>query len=267
LEIPVTLDIPTLLAGFWATVPEGANYGKIGAAKLSTELVGSAPFLVDVRQTSEVETGGYIIGAINIPIRSLLDNLDKLPGLDAPIVLYDSTGHRGALGMMALRMLGYTNVRNLDGGTSAWAKGGVPFVTGSLPAEPVVRSARIVADESLFTVLNDFLGTLPQGFLSVKSDDLAIELAVHTPILIDVRTQTEWDEGHIEGALPIEFTTFLDNLNQLPADKNANIVIYCSNGHRSALVLGALHLLGYTEVRNLEGGIFAWEYAGLPVAP
>jgi rhodanese-related sulfurtransferase len=266
-EAPVVLDIPTLLTDFWGTVPADKGYGSVGAAKLNEELAETVPFLVDVREPSEIETDGYIEGAVNIPIRTLLQNLDKLPGLDEPIVIYCGSGHRGGLGLMALKMLGYTNVRNLGGGLGAWKKASLPVVTGSQPAAPESISTPIVEDELLFNTLNDFLTNLPEGFSTVKADALNTELADAAPFLVDVRSAEEWNkDGYIEGAVHIPFAEFLDNLDKLPAEKDAAIVIYCASGHRGSMAMLALNLLGYTNVRNLGGGLGAWKGAGLPVA-
>jgi len=88
-EAPVVeaIDFPVLLTDFWASVPADKGYGSVSATKLNEELADKAPFLLDVRETAEVEKDGYIEGAVNIPVRDLLNNLDKLPGLDEPIVV------------------------------------------------------------------------------------------------------------------------------------------------------------------------------------
>ena len=91
------------------------------STNLNTELVENSPFLLDIREVSELETDGYIEVAVNISIRELAMNLDKLPGLDEPIVIYCKSGHRGGIAMAALKLLAYTNVRNLAGGINAWA--------------------------------------------------------------------------------------------------------------------------------------------------
>ena len=265
-EEPVAeLDLPALMADFWASIPADKGFGSVKPATLAEEMADKAPFLIDVREPAELENG-YIEGAVNIPIRDLLQNLDKLPGLDEPIVIYCGSGHRGAFGLMALKMLGYTNVRNLGGGFGAWTKAELPVATDPIAA-PEVISTPIVENEELFNVLNDFLVNLPANFASVKAADLSVELTEsNAPILIDTRSQGEWDAGYIDGATLVEFPTFLDNLDKLPADKDANIVVYCGSGHRGAMAEMAMYLLGYTNVRNLGGGFGAWKTAGLPVA-
>ncbi len=265
-EVPA-FDVSAMLPDFWASIPADKGYGSVSAAKLNEELADKAPFLVDVREVSELEKDGYIEGAINLPIRTLLENLDKLPGLDEPIVVYCGSGHRGGFGMMALKMLGYTNVRNLGGGLDAWKKANLAVVTGTLPEAAAAIGTPIVADEALFTALNNFLTNLPEGFYSIKADALATELAEKSPFLLDVRSQAEWNkDGYIEGAVSIPFPDFLANLDKLPSNKDARIVVYCGSGHRGAMVEMALYLMGYTDVANLGGGLGAWKTASMPVA-
>lgn len=254
------------VGNFWVTTTKSVNFWGITPTNLNSELAGSAPFLVDVRYASEIEESGYIAGAVNIPVRQLLENLDKLPGPTIPIVLYDSTGHRGALGTMALRLLGYTDVRNLVRGVGGWKSSGFPLVTGSLPADPLLLSAGIVPDETMYTTLDAFLDNLPSGAYTIQPGDLAVELTGSAPpLLVDLRLEYEWDDQHISGATRIEFSTLLRSLVQLPEDKNAPIVVYCSDGHRGAMAMMALSLQGYTNIRSLAGGIYAWKAAGLPV--
>jgi len=55
------------------------------------------------------------------------------------------------------------------------------------------------------------------------------------------------------------------NLDKLPADKNAKIILYCRSGRMSTLAAETLVRLGYTNVWNVEGGMGAWETLGLPL--
>jgi len=265
-EILSADEISTQVKEYWTTTTKAEEYWSITPKDLNTEMAGTAPFLVDVRYASEIQESGYIAGAINIPIRQLLENLDKLPGPVIPIVLYDATGHRGALGTMALRMIGYTNVRSLTRGVGGWKSAGLPLVTGSLPAEPLLLSAGIIPNESIYPVMDNFMDNLPEGAFTIQPSDLAVELTGGTPpLLVDLRLDYEWEDQRIGGATRIEFSSLLRNLDQIPADKAAPIVFYCSDGHRSAMAVEALSLLGYTNVRSLGGGIYAWKAAGLPV--
>lgn len=78
-------------------------------------------------RTPDEVAQGYIEGSLPIPIEQLLTSLDQLPDKSAPVVVLCQSGHRGAIGLMALRMLGYTDVRNLGGGLNAWTAAELPL--------------------------------------------------------------------------------------------------------------------------------------------
>ena len=78
-------------------------------------------------------------------------------------------------------------------------------------------------------------------------------------IIIDARTQSEYDEGHIPGAILIpEYEIAQRAENELP-DKNQLILVYCRSGRRSKIAAEELVKLGYTNVKEF-GGIIDWEY-------
>ena len=266
-EVPVVVapDVQAIWSDLVESIPADQGYGTLKVDALNAELADKAPFLIDVRQPSELESDGYIDGAVNIPVRDLLKNMAALPALDDPIVIYCLSGHRGALAMGALKAIGYTNVRNLNGGITAWKKAEFPVVTGGLPAAPVNGTAPIIEDAALFTMIDDYLSALPEGFASTKTDLLNAALANSAPFLLDVRTAPEFDNnGRIDGAVNVPLQDLFANLDKLPA-KDQPMVVYCVSGHRAALATMGLQLLGYTDVKNLGGGINAWKAAQLPI--
>lgn len=269
-EEPVVETGPDALALFTeltASLPADKGYGSVKPAGLNEELVDNPPFILDVREASELEANGFIEGSVNIPVREVLANLDKLPGLDEPIVVTCASGHRGGMVMAALKLLGYTNVRNLNGGLNAWIKAELPVVTGTMPEAPAAISTAIIEDQALYDMLNGFLANLPEGFYSIKADKLAEELAgSDLPTIIDVRSKGEWDkDGYIEGSINLPFSDFFANIDQIPQDKDARIIVLCASGHRGSMVMMGLRLMGYTDVINLNGGLNAWKSAGMPV--
>ncbi len=267
-EEPVVVapDAQALFTALIAELPADKGYGTVPAAKLNEELADKAPFLLDVREAAELEKDGYIEGAVNIPVREVLANLDKLPGLDEPIVIYCASGHRGGMTMAALKLLGYTNVRNLAGGLGAWKKANLAVATGSMPAAPEAISTPIVADQPLFDMLNGFFTAMPDDFYAMKSDKVAEELTSATPpTIVDIRTAEEFGkDGHIEGAVNVAMQEIFNSLDKVPA-KDAPIVINCVSGHRGSIVMMGLRLMGYENVVNLAGGLNAWKAAKLPV--
>jgi len=83
-------------------------------------------------------------------------------------------------------------------------------------------------------------------------------------VILDVRTEEEYIEGHIENALNMDFysETFKQDLDKL--DKNKTYLIYCRSGSRSARALQLMGELGFREVYNMSGGYIAWEQKGFP---
>jgi rhodanese-related sulfurtransferase len=77
--------------------------------------------------------------------------------------------------------------------------------------------------------------------------------------ILDVRTEEEYNTGHIEGALLIPDTEISEKAEEVLTDKSATILLYCRSGRRSALAAADLIELGYTNVYDF-GGIIDWEY-------
>lgn len=78
-------------------------------------------------------------------------------------------------------------------------------------------------------------------------------------ILLDVRTQDEFDEGHIEGAIVIPDTEIADQAEAELTDKESTILVYCRSGRRSKLAAQMLADLDYTNIYEF-GGIIDWPY-------
>jgi rhodanese-related sulfurtransferase len=81
--------------------------------------------------------------------------------------------------------------------------------------------------------------------------------------LLDVREPLEWDAGHIDEAVHIPMGELNARIGEIPRDRP--IVCVCRSGNRSQAVTDALNRAGYTA-HNLEGGMHAWQHAGLPFA-
>ena len=81
--------------------------------------------------------------------------------------------------------------------------------------------------------------------------------------VIDVRNRTEWDAGHLPGALHIPIGYLAERLGEIPRDKP--IVVQCQSGARSAIATSHLQRLGLSDLHDLVGGFVAWESAGQPL--
>jgi rhodanese-related sulfurtransferase len=83
--------------------------------------------------------------------------------------------------------------------------------------------------------------------------------------LVDVREDSEWSRGHLPGATHIGRGVLERDIENLIPDTNADIVLYCGGGYRSALAAAALQKMGYTGVSSMDGGFRGWKAANLPV--
>ena len=78
-------------------------------------------------------------------------------------------------------------------------------------------------------------------------------------VILDVREQDEFDEGHIPGAILIPYTEIENKAEKIIPDKDKQILVYCRSGRRSKIASESLVNLGYTNVKEF-GGIINWEY-------
>ena len=78
-------------------------------------------------------------------------------------------------------------------------------------------------------------------------------------IILDTRTEAEYDEGHIPGAIVIPHDEIADRAEEELPDKDRSILVYCRSGRRSKLAAEALVELGYTNIKEF-GGIIDWPY-------
>jgi rhodanese-related sulfurtransferase len=83
--------------------------------------------------------------------------------------------------------------------------------------------------------------------------------------ILDVRTQSEYDEGHLENAVLIPVTELESRVDEILQYRDTEIIVYCKGGGRSAQASSILDSNNFTKVFNVLGGITAWESAGYPV--
>jgi rhodanese-related sulfurtransferase len=85
------------------------------------------------------------------------------------------------------------------------------------------------------------------------------------PLLVDVRTSSEWDEEHIDAAVNLPLAQLPDRMPELQGDRP--LVVYCTSGYRSAIATSLLRRAGRSDVANLVGGLGAWKSAQLATVP
>ena len=83
---------------------------------------------------------------------------------------------------------------------------------------------------------------------------------------VDVREDTEWSQGHAAGAMHLGKGVIERDIEGLISNKDAEVVLYCGGGYRSALAAEAIQRMGYSRVSSMAGGIKAWRDRGLPMS-
>ena len=248
-----------------------AGYNTIKAPDLLVEMVeDTPPFILDVRSAAELEEQGHIEGAFHIPLDELAQHIDLLRSFDTPIVAYCGSSWRATIAMTALHGMGWTNVRALKVTFADWVADGNPVAEG-IPEEMVLDVAE-VPERLLAPVDTAVVALKDKGWGVKKADDLNLALGDNPDlILMDVRRAEELTEKGVIAvvdqeliALPLE--NFIADSSMWPADKDAEIVVYCGSGHRSTMAMAILLTQGYTNVTSLKGGFGGWAEAGLPVA-
>ena len=92
----------------------------------------------------------------------------------------------------------------------------------------------------------------------MNSDELIDFIELNDAILVDVRTEDEYNSGYIESSLNIDCSSNEFSVNADKLDKNTPIILYCKSGKRSSMSANKISKLGFKEIYNLEGGILEW---------
>jgi hydroxyacylglutathione hydrolase len=186
--------------------------------------------LLDTREPVDYE-GAHVRGAINIGLGgSFATWCGTLLETDRPVVLIAEPG-RELEAATRLGRIGFDSV-------AGYVAGGMEQL-GDAP-ELIERTTRLTAPA------------------------LAEQLASsEPPQVIDVRTEREWQEGRIDGALSMPLSRLSEQISGLPRDRE--VVTYCASGYRSAIANSVLSREGL-RTADLVGGLAAWESARLAVA-
>ena len=98
----------------------------------------------------------------------------------------------------------------------------------------------------------------------VSVDETRRKLETGKATLIDVREESEWAAGHARGAEHMGKGVIERDIEARVPDKNAELILYCGGGFRSALSADSLQKMGYRNVVSMAGGWRAWQEAGAP---
>lgn len=150
--------------------------------------------------------------------------------------------------------------------------GGMQPILGVMLTNPIMKDMIPVAVNPIEALMYDFIGPLVkqstgQEPINISGRDLN-RLIQQTPNLqrIDVRTPTEYAQGHVPGAINIPLQDVNAAIQNNKIDKNKPLIFICQSGARSYMAGLLAITYGYQNVYNLQGGtVGGWIAAGLPV--
>lgn len=126
-------------------------------------------------------------------------------------------------------------------------------------------AARDWINRPVLDAAEEMLAAMPDGYYAIKPMPAAEAMTAEDIFVVDVREPMEFEAEHIAGAKNIPIRKLAALIDTLPKEKGEPIVIYCRTGHRAAIGLSILKMLGYTNVRSISGGLEGWKATGLPV--
>jgi len=98
----------------------------------------------------------------------------------------------------------------------------------------------------------------PQALLKLLDEQRA-------PLLLDVRSKQEYQQGHINGAINISYDLLAEKSGLIDADKDQEIIIYCRSGRRAQVAYQTLQQKGFTQLIMLQGHMNLWQQRQYPL--
>jgi hydroxyacylglutathione hydrolase len=219
----INRDGPTLLGSF--PRPE-----RVAEQQLAG-LMRNGAVVVDTRSAPDF-AAGHIPGTLNIPFnKSFPTWAGSLLPYDRDVYLLVDAVRPDAVGpaLDSLALIGLDRVRGYFGpdALTVWQKDGHPL---------------------------DQVEQLSVDQLAMQRSEM---------LVVDVRGRTEWDAGHVPGAMLIPLAELPERLDEVPRDRP--VAVHCQGGGRSAIATSLLRARGACKVANLAGGFSAWAQAGHPI--
>lgn len=203
---------------------------ELSPERFAAAMAAPGTVVIDARDAAAYG-GAHIPGSLNIGFSSQLANwvgMSVAPG--AKILIVAENRERAAALRLELFRIGYDDILGeLAGGMAAWTQSGRPVAS--------------LAQMSVHALAAALAGDNP-------------------PALLDVRTDAEWEAGHIAQAAHQSFADILDRGVDLCF--SGPVAVVCGSGYRSNIIGSALAAKGCSDVRSVAGGMTAWTRAGLP---
>lgn len=177
--------------------------------------------LLDTRKATDF-TKEFIPNSISIGLEGrFAEWAGSLLPFDKPIVLVTEPGKEEE-SVIRLARVGFSDIRGyLDGGVEAWKKAGLPF--------------DLIVD--------------------IEADELAMDMPYDPHlVVVDVRAETEFGDGHVRGAMNIPLNELTDPGSMANIDEHHNLYIHCGSGYRSVTAASLMKRQGIHNLRNVLGG-------------
>lgn len=244
---------------FGEKVHHQSNVPDISPEDLKTLLEGAAkPVVLDVRTPEEY--GRFCIpGGSNIPGGDLILWAEELR--QKPAVIVNCAGRtRSIIGTAALRRLGLTNVRALRNGTMGWVLAGFELETKpsrqTLAAPPTGREAAMALARRI-SEEEEILRISPQEVMNVMA-----ESNTGVTYLIDVRSEHEYEAGHVAGSINVPGGQAVQRADDFVAVRNGRIIFISNQASRAMMAAYWYRQMGFPSVHVLDGGLDAWTESG-----
>jgi rhodanese-related sulfurtransferase len=242
---------------------------------------GKDQYIIDIRKEADYNNG-HIQGAVNVAINNIVSHYEENNLESKEVVVITCYSGQGAgYATTLLRLLGYSNVKDLLWGMCSWNNTTSSYWTSSINNSrasqfkttnnpkavvselPKLNTTKSSGENILRSRIEEMLSaTDPLGDVKISSD--AVYSNLDNYYIVNYWSVTDYNLGHIEGAIQYTPKTSLlldKDLATLPTDKK--IVIYCYTGHTSAHIAAYLRVLGY-DAETIVFGVNGMAYDNMP---
>ena len=210
----------------------------ITVTELDNFTEGKNSVFIDVRDVFAFEKS-HVKGALHIPLELLAEQTSTIPE-SRSVIVYDETGKKGHQALRTLLGAGFKDVTNISGGHTS-----------------LQRQAQTTGFKHIqIDLLPVELKSLEEETAKAEEKPDVRATDVNSPIVVDVRTPEEFEDGAYPDAINIPLDELMRRYEELGKNAAREIVVYCASGARSAYAQQMLMNLGFANVKN-GGGIAA----------
>ena len=259
LDFPTVSGVNVPSKSFGEKVHHERTIPEISPEELKSLQERAADLIIfDVRTPEEY--GRFCIpGGLNVPGGDLILWADALTRKPETTVVVNCAGRtRSIIGTAALLRSGLKNVRALKNGTMGWVLAGLELESAPRRMTPPVPDAsRKQAREIALRIAEE------ERIAWISAGELGDQLADNAvTYLIDVRSESEYEDGHIPGSLNVPGGQAVQRADDFVAVKNGRIIFVSNQSARAVMAAYWYGQMGFRDVNVLQGGVEAWRETG-----